>query len=104
MDFEMLDESLLTDTADGFKLGTADFTLKDAGKLLDEVKQGYTGSLKKGVDALRLKMMGWSGKEIAAYYGTRPQLVGAWISKAAQKLRADSTVLWKLKSERKENE
>lgn len=103
IDFDTLDESLMTDTTDGFILETVDFTMEDAENLLSEVKEEYTGGLKKGVDALRLKMLGFSGKEIAALYGTSPQLIGAWVSKAARKLRVDPMVLWKLKSKREDN-
>lgn len=104
VDLEQIDECLLSDCANISAPEKLDFTLQDAIKLLNDVGTNYTGSMKKGVDALKLRLYGMSGKEIASLYGTRPQLVGAWISKAAKKLRGNSEVLWKLKNQREEHE
>ena len=58
-----------------------------------QAKSHFTGSARKGIEALELKIKGYSGKEIAEMYGVKPNLVGAWISKAAKKLREDRTFL-----------
>lgn len=62
-------------------LDTADF--------LAECKRRYSGVARLGVEALELKAKGLSGAEIAQMYHTTPNNVGAWISRAAQKIRKD---------------
>lgn len=65
----------------------------DSGLFVEQVleygKQTYTGVAKLGVEALELKIAGYSGTDIAQLYGVRPNHVGAWISRAAQKLKKD---------------
>ena len=36
-----------------------------------------------------MKIAGYSGSDIAELYGVKPNLVGAWISRAAGKLKKD---------------
>lgn len=67
-----------TDTA------VSDLTAFD---LLESVKEEYSGVARMGIEALELKMKGFSGSEIARLYGVAPNHVGAWISRAAEKLR-----------------
>jgi len=38
---------------------------------------------------MELKIKGYSGTEIAALYGAKPNEVGAWISRARRKLLRD---------------
>ncbi len=52
-----------------------------------KIKKNYTGVALKGIESLELRYKGYSGKEIAALYGTSPKSVFAWISRAKQKLR-----------------
>ena len=54
---------------------------------LRKARSEYTGVVRLGIEALELKVNGMSGQEIAAMYGVKPNLVGAWISRAAQRLR-----------------
>lgn len=54
---------------------------------LRKARLEYTGVVRLGIEALELKVKGMSGQEIAAKYGVKPNLVGAWISRAAQRLR-----------------
>ncbi len=54
--------------------------------LLSTLKQQYSGTVKKGIEALEWKVKGYSGTEIAKMYGVKPNLVGAWISRAVKKL------------------
>ncbi|MFG6351165.1 MAG: hypothetical protein K1W21_05990, partial [Oscillospiraceae bacterium] len=42
-----------------------------------------------GVEALEWKVKGLSGADIAQLYGAKPNQVGAWISRATQKIRKD---------------
>lgn len=58
--------------------------------LLTETGKNYKGISQKGMEALKLKCMGHTGVEIAAYYGVKPNHIAAWISRAVSKLRTDS--------------
>ena len=59
------------------------------------MKREYSGTARLGIEAIELKLKGYSGKEIADMYGVKPNLVGAWISRAKQKLRKNQVfVLW----------
>ena len=57
--------------------------------LLEQTKRKYSGVTLKGIEAIELKIKGYSGVEIAALYGVEPNLLGAWISRARKKLKAD---------------
>ena len=68
----------------------------DTIKLLQSLKEQYTGTVKKGIEALEWKTKGYSGTEIADMYGVKPNLVGAWISRAVRKLEKNSMfILWR---------
>ena len=68
----------------------------DALALLASVKKNYHGIVRRGIEALEWKIKGLSGRDIADLYGVQPNTVGAWISRAAGKLREDERVLtWK---------
>lgn len=55
--------------------------------LLQKCKKQYTGTVRLGIEAIEWKVKGLSGAEIAKMYDVKPNLVGAWISRAAQRLR-----------------
>lgn len=62
------------------------------GQFLGSRKQRYTGSARLGVEALELKVLvGCGVTEIARLYDSKPNEVGAWISKAAKRMRQDAT-------------
>lgn len=61
--------------------------------LLIRCKQKYSGITRKGIEAMELKMQGFTGPEIAKLYGCKANDIRAWISRAQQKLRADLGVL-----------
>lgn len=63
------------------------FEEQDILLLLQNCKRQYTGTARLGIEAIEWKVKGLSGAEIAKMYGVRPNLVGAWISRAAQRLR-----------------
>ena len=52
-------------------------------------KRTYSGVARLGVEALELKIAGYSGADIARLYGVSPNHVGAWISRASKKLKRD---------------
>lgn len=54
--------------------------------LLGTLKKQYSGTVRLGIEALELKAKGYNGAEIAKLYGVKPNLVGAWISRAKKKL------------------
>ena len=58
-------------------------------QVLEYGKRTYSGVAKLGVEALELKVKGLDGVDIARMYHTTPNNVGAWISRAAQKIRKD---------------
>lgn len=58
-------------------------------QVLDYGKRTYSGVARLGVEALELKIAGYSGADIAELYGVQPNHVGAWISRAAKKLKKD---------------
>ena len=62
-------------------------------RVLEHGKRTYSGVAKLGVEALELKIKGYSGADIARLYHTKPNHVGAWISRAAEKLRSDSVAM-----------
>ena len=52
-------------------------------QMLEHGKRRYNGVAKLGIEALELKIKGYSGADIARLYHTKPNHVGAWISRAA---------------------
>lgn len=63
------------------------FEDQDVFLLLQKCKQQYTGTARLGIEAIEWKVKGLSGAEIAKIYDVKPNLVGAWISRAAQRLK-----------------
>lgn len=61
-----------------------------ASELLSRRKKTYKGAAKRGLYALELKVLdGYGVTDIAHLYNTKPNLVGAWISKATKQIRED---------------
>lgn len=68
----------------------------DIMNLLASLKSQYTGTVCQGIEALEWKAKGYSGTEIANIYGVKPNLVGAWISKAVKKLEQNRIfIIWR---------
>ena len=63
-----------------------------AKRLLSRYEKQYTGISKLGVEALELKLLGFSSSEIAKKYGTNVNNVNAWISRARQKLQREEEI------------
>lgn len=57
---------------------------------LENLKNQYSGTAELGIEALMWKVKGLTGSEIADKYNVKPNLVGAWISRALKKLRQNS--------------
>lgn len=68
-------------------------SLHEVVDLLETAKHRYGGITRKGIAALELKVQGHQLKEIAALYQVPSSHVGAWISRACEKLRNDSEFL-----------
>lgn len=61
--------------------------------LLESRKQDYHGVARLGIEALELKIKGFSIKDIAGMYQVPSSYIGAWISRSVQKLRKDPEFL-----------
>ena len=66
------------------------FEEQDIYILLQSMKQQYSGTIRLGIEAIEWKVKGLSGAEIAKMYGVKPNLVGAWISRASSRLKKNS--------------
>lgn len=58
--------------------------------LLEHGRRTFRGVAKLGIEAMELKVKGYSGADIAALYGVDQRQIGAWISRAAKKLKKDA--------------
>ena len=61
-------------------------------QLLEHGKRHYKGVARLGIEAMELKIKGYSGADIARLYHTKSNHVGAWIARAVEKLRQDAAV------------
>lgn len=69
------------------------FEEQDVFTLLQKCKQQYTGTARLGIEAIEWKVKGLSGAEIAKMYNVKPNLVGAWISRAAMRLKQNQAFM-----------
>lgn len=69
------------------------FEEQDVLTLLQRCKQQYSGTARLGIEAIEWKVKGFSGAEIAKMYGVKPNLVGAWISRASKRLKENQTFM-----------
>ena len=58
--------------------------------VLDLAKKKYTGITLHGIEAIEFKVLGYTGKEIADFYGVETNHISAWISRARNKLKDDT--------------
>ena len=61
--------------------------------LLTAYAKEYTGVTRLGIEAILKKTKGMGVSEIARLYGVPPSYVGAWVSRAANKLRQNELFL-----------
>lgn len=66
---------------------------QDIYMLLQSAKRKYSGTIRLGIEAIEWKVTGFSGAEIAKMYGVKPNLVGAWIARAASRLKKNSDLM-----------
>lgn len=62
-------------------------------QMLEYGRRTYTGAARLGIEAMELKVKGYTGTDIARLYGVKPNLVGAWISRATEKLKKDAALI-----------
>lgn len=68
---------------------------QDILRFLQNLKSEYTGVARLGIEAIEWKVKGLTGAEIARLYDVKPNMVGAWISRAVQKLKKNIVfILW----------
>lgn len=60
--------------------------------LLSHFKARYRGTARLGIEAMELRVRGYSCADIAALYQKKPNYIGACISRAAEKLRREQIV------------
>lgn len=65
------------------------FLTFESQELIARSKEKYSGIIRKGIEAMELRMQGFTGPEIAEMYGCKANEVTAWIARARQRLRAD---------------
>lgn len=87
---ELTIESNISGQSDTFAICT---DIMETMELLSSSSRNYQGVAKLGIDALKLKVQGYGISEIAALCHAPPSHVGAWISRAAQKLRQNPAFL-----------
>jgi len=51
-------------------------------KIVQTAKKTHKGAVLKGIEAIELRIKGYSGAEIARMYGVKNNNVTSWISKA----------------------
>ena len=54
--------------------------------MFESIKFEYDGITRLGIEALELKIKGYTGAEIAKLWGVKQNHVGAWITRAKRKL------------------
>ncbi|MCI8287382.1 MAG: sigma-70 family RNA polymerase sigma factor [Lachnospiraceae bacterium] len=62
-------------------------------ELLSSSSRNYRGVARQGIEALKLKVQGYGISDIATLCHAPPTYVGAWISRATQKLRKNPAFL-----------
>lgn len=68
---------------------------QDILRFLQNLKSEYSGVARLGIEAIEWKVKGLTGADIARMYDVKPNMVGAWISRAVQKLRKNIVfILW----------
>lgn len=70
-----------------------DLVMKEGMEIMDRCAKKYGGIAEKGVNAIKLTIMGYTAQEIAQSYGVEAKTVTAWISRARKKLGAEPELL-----------
>lgn len=72
---------------------TDDLVMKEGIAILDNCANNYSGIAKKGVEAIKLSLLGYSCSDIAEMYGVETKLLTAWMSRARKKLQKEPAML-----------
>ena len=75
----------------------SDVEHSDAVQIFQKRKEEFTGVAKAGVEAMELRMEGYTTAEIAEMYGTTRNNITAWIARARKRLTADKELMSALK-------
>lgn len=62
-------------------------------RALGETKERYSGTTRKGIEAIEMKMQGYTGKDIAEKYSVNTNYISACISRAQKNLKKDDAFL-----------
>ena len=62
---------------------------KELMSIVQSAKKTHRGAVLKGIEAIELRIKGYTGAEIARMYGVKNNNVSNWISKAAAVLRRE---------------
>lgn len=69
---------------------------KEVMQALRETKGRYSGTARKGIEAIEMKMQGYSGKDIAAMYSVKTNYITACIFRAQKYLKKDNSFLCRI--------
>jgi len=70
-----------------------DISESELADLFANIKTRYFGVTLLGIEALELKVKGYSGADIAKLWNVKQNSIGAWISRAKTKLRQDEQII-----------
>jgi len=89
------DEYVFPDNSieDEYNIFVSDTSIFD---LFETVKSEYDGVTRLGIEALELKVKGYTGAEIAKLWGVKQNHIGAWITRAKKKLRQNENFMAEL--------
>ena len=62
---------------------------------LENIKKQYARTMELGIDAMILKIQGFTNADIAKLYNVKPNLIGARISRALKKLQENSFLVYR---------
>ena len=88
-DNAVLDNPVTEDVYNSFISDTVIF------ELLESVKPEYSGVTRLGIEALELKIKGYTGAEISELWGVGQNSIGAWILRGQKRSSAKMSVLWR---------
>lgn len=74
----------------------SDLYEKDVLQALNETKDRCSSTARKGIEAIEMKMQGYSGKDIAEKYSVKANYITACISRAQKYLKQDDIFMKKL--------
>ena len=70
-----------------------DLIMEEGLNIIDECANKYGGIAAKGVEAIKLTLMGYTCKDISEMYNVDAKTITSWISRARQKLQKEPALL-----------